>query len=65
MSLLTVRDLGKSFGGNRAENDWSNRNFFYLWPEKTVYPFVMHWLETGYRRKIDMRNQAGIGATWT
>ena len=24
----------------------------------------MHWLETGYRRKIDMRNQAGIGATW-
>lgn len=53
-----------TYSGNRAENDWSNRNFLYAFPEAKVYPFVMHWLETGYRRKIDMRNQAGVGGTW-
>lgn len=53
-----------TFNANRAENDWSNRNFLYAWPQQAIYPFAMHWLETGYRRKIDLRNQAGAGATW-
>lgn len=26
--------------------------------------FSMHWPETGYRRKIDLRHQAGAGAIW-
>lgn len=53
-----------TYAGKQAENDWSSRNFGYLWPESVVYPFVMHWLETAYRRRIDIRNQVGAGATW-
>lgn len=56
--------LWGTFGSFRTENDWSSRNHVYLFPEARIYPFAMHWLETSYRRRIDVRNQAGAGATW-
>lgn len=56
--------LWGTFGAFRTENDWSSRNHFYLFPEARLYPFAMHWLETSYRRRINLRNQVGAGATW-
>lgn len=52
-----------TFGPFLTEDDWSSRNFAYGWPHARIYPFAMHWLETGLRRKITMRNQLGAGGT--
>ncbi|MFZ5628965.1 MAG: DUF481 domain-containing protein [Spirochaetota bacterium] len=52
-----------TFGPLQTEDDWSSRNFAYSWPHARVYPFAMHWLETGLRRRINLRNQLGAGAT--
>ncbi|GAB4432987.1 MAG: hypothetical protein OHK0011_15940 [Turneriella sp.] len=52
-----------TFGPLQTEDDWSSRNFVYAWPHARVYPFAMHWLETGLRRRIALRNQAGAGGT--
>lgn len=55
--------LHGSFGGFRTERDFVSRNFLYLRPKARIYPYLMGWLETNLRRKIDFRYQLGPGAT--
>ncbi len=56
--------LHGSFGSFRTERDFFSRNFLYLHPKAKFYPYLMGWLETNLRRKIDFRYQLGPGATW-
>ncbi len=48
-----------------SENDIVIYNFFYYKPVKKVYSFLMTIVETNYRRKIQLRYQAGPGISWT
>lgn len=52
-----------TFGPVKTENDWLSRNFVYLTPERTVYPYVMLWFQTHARQQLDFRYQAGVGFT--
>lgn len=54
----------QEFYTRKADNDFSGRNFFYLWQRHQVYPFAMVFISTNYRRKIDFRYFTGAGATW-
>ncbi|MBV6443290.1 MAG: DUF481 domain-containing protein [Haliscomenobacteraceae bacterium CHB4] len=54
----------QEFFERKADNDFYSRNFFYLWQHRRVYPFAMTFVSTNFRRKIDFRYFAGIGATW-
>lgn len=53
-----------SIANQWTENDLVSRNFVYLWPRATYYPYLMVWLETNLRRRIQGRIQVGPGLTW-
>ena len=53
-----------TFGPFQTENDLLVRSFGYWQPRKRVYPYVMVWAETVFRRRIDFRYVAGPGITW-
>lgn len=53
-----------SFGNQLTENDWIARNFLYLWPQETWYPYLMTWFESNLRRQIPARLQIGPGLSW-
>lgn len=53
-----------TFANQWTENDLVSRNFVYLWPRATYYPYFMAWLETNLRRRIQGRIQLGPGMTW-
>jgi hypothetical protein len=53
-----------TFGKFRTENDLISKNFFYLFPRKAVYPYLMGWMETNLRRSIGFRYQVGPGVSW-
>lgn len=55
--------LYQEFSGYKADNDWNSRNYLYFQPGKRIYPFLMGYVQTNFRRKIDWRYFAGGGAT--
>lgn len=55
--------LYQSFSGVKADNDLFSRNYLYYQPAKRVYPFGIAYISSGYRRKINSRYFAGLGAT--
>lgn len=54
----------QAFFGRKADNDFFSRNFIYLGQRKRVYPFVMAFVSSNFRRRIDFRQFAGIGASY-
>ncbi len=56
--------LYQEFSGFQADNDIHSRNYLYYQPAHKVYPFAMAYLQTNYRRQIDMRGFGGVGVTW-
>jgi hypothetical protein len=56
--------LYQEFGGRKADNDISSRNYLYFQPQKKLYPFAMVFVSTNYRRHISSRWFAGGGGTW-
>ncbi len=54
----------QEFFDRKADNDFSGRNFLYLWPRRRVYPFVLAFVSANYRRRIDSRYFTGPGLTW-
>ncbi len=54
-----------TFGAFQTENDLLSRNFFYLSPQKRVYPYLMGWAERNLRRDFALRYQLGPGVTYT
>ncbi len=55
--------LYQSFYKTEADNDVFSRNYLYFRPKKKVYPFVITYLSSNYRRKISNRYFAGAGTT--
>lgn len=55
--------LYQAFGGRPADNDLNSRHYLYYNPTKRIYPFVMVYLQTNYRRKLNYRLFGGTGLT--
>ena len=56
--------LYQAFYSTEADNDIFSRNYIYFKPQSKVYPFVIAYISTNYRRKINTRYFAGAGITW-
>jgi hypothetical protein len=56
--------LYQSFYSIEADNDIFSRNYIYYKPQRKVYPFVIVYLSTNYRRIINNRYFAGAGLTY-
>ena len=54
----------QAFGGDKADEDILSLNFLYFNPERKVYPLVLGFLSTNFRREIDVRYLVGAGATY-
>tara|TARA_R110002096_G_scaffold6222_13_gene28836 strand:- start:812 stop:1570 length:759 start_codon:yes stop_codon:yes gene_type:complete len=53
----------QEFGKVKADEDMLSLNFLYLNPERKIYPFVLAFVSTNFRREIDLRSLFGAGAT--
>lgn len=56
--------LYQEFGKIKADNDVFSRNWIYYQPQNKFYPYVVSYISSNYRRKIDTRYFAGAGITW-
>ncbi len=56
--------LYQEFSGRRADEDLNSRNYLYYRPQRRWYPFAMAFLQTNYRRKLDLRFFSGAGLSW-
>nr|WP_321236762.1 DUF481 domain-containing protein [uncultured Psychroserpens sp.] len=54
----------QAFGKEKADEDILSLNFLYLNPERKIYPFVLGFVSTNFRREIDLRYLLGAGATF-
>jgi hypothetical protein len=54
----------QEFGKEKADEDILSLNFLYFNPEKKIYPFVLAFVSTNYRREIDIRSLYGAGMTY-
>jgi len=54
----------QEFGGDKADEDILSLNFLYLNPEKRLYPQILGFFSTNFRRKIDHRYLYGAGVTY-
>ena len=57
-------NLYQEFGHKKADHDLYSRSFLYYRPSTTLYPFTMLFAQSNFRRKIDYRWFAGVGATY-
>ena len=53
----------QEFGKEKADEDILSLNFLYLNPKRKIYPFVLGFVSTNFRREIDLRSLFGAGAT--
>ncbi|OJJ15194.1 hypothetical protein BKI52_39715 [marine bacterium AO1-C] len=56
--------LYQEFFKRKADEDFFSRNFIYYRPSQKVYPFLLGFLNTNFRRKVDLRYFLGGGVTW-
>lgn len=54
----------QAFGGNKADEDFLSLNFLYLNPDKKLYPLLLGFMSTNFRREIDARYLFGAGITY-
>jgi hypothetical protein len=54
----------QAFDKKKADEDILSLNFLYLNPERKIYPFVLGFISTNFRREIDLRYLLGAGATF-
>jgi len=54
----------QEFGKTKADEDILSLNFLYLNPDRKIYPFVLGFISTNFRREIDLRSLFGAGATF-
>lgn len=48
----------------RVDEDFFSRNYLYYKPMNKIYGFVIGFVSTNFRRKIDVRYSGGAGFTW-
>ena len=53
----------QEFGKVKADADFLSLNFLYFNPEKTIYPQLLGFLSTNFRREINARSLLGGGVT--
>ncbi len=56
--------LYQEFGKQKADEDILSLNFLYINPERKVYPFVLGFVSSNFRREIDLRYLLGAGVTF-
>ena len=54
----------QEFGKEKADEDILSLNFLYFNPERKIYPFVLGFISTNFRREIDVRSLFGVGVTY-
>lgn len=54
----------QEFGKKKADEDILSLNFLYINPEKKLYPLVLGFMSTNFRREIDARYIVGAGITY-
>lgn len=54
----------QEFGKEKADEDVLSLNFLYLNPDRNIYPFVLGFVSTNFRREIDLRYLVGAGTTF-
>ncbi|MFC4632291.1 DUF481 domain-containing protein [Dokdonia ponticola] len=54
----------QEFGKEKADEDILSLNFLYLNPDRKIYPFVLGFISTNFRREIDIRTLVGGGVTF-
>lgn len=54
----------QAFDKSKADEDMLSLNFLYLNPDRKVYPFVLGFVSTNFRREIDLRSLVGAGLTF-
>lgn len=54
----------QEFGKEKADEDILSLNFLYLNPHKKLYPLVLGFVSTNFRREIDVRYLFGAGFTY-
>ncbi|MBX2845700.1 MAG: DUF481 domain-containing protein, partial [Saprospiraceae bacterium] len=54
----------QEFGKEKADEDILSLNFVYFDPDQRIYPLVLSFISTNFRREIDLRYLLGAGATF-
>jgi hypothetical protein len=54
----------QEFGKEKADEDILSLNFLYLNPDRKIYPLLLGFVSTNFRRKIDLRYLVGAGVTF-
>lgn len=54
----------QAFNKVKADEDILSLNFLYLNPDRKIYPFVLGFVSTNFRREIDLRYLTGAGVTF-
>lgn len=54
----------QEFGKEKADEDILSLNFIYFNPERKIYPLLLGFVSTNFRRKIDLRYLLGAGVTF-
>lgn len=54
----------QEFGKVKADEDILSLNFLYFNPQKRIYPLLLGFASTNFRRKIDLRYLLGAGVTF-
>ncbi|MEL7144754.1 MAG: DUF481 domain-containing protein [Bacteroidota bacterium] len=54
----------QEFGRTKADADFLSLNFLYFNPQKKVYPQVLGFVSTNFRREISLRSLIGAGVTF-
>ena len=54
----------QEFGKEKADEDILSLNFLYFDPEREIYPLLLGFVSTNFRREIDLRSLIGAGVTY-
>ncbi|MCB9290482.1 MAG: DUF481 domain-containing protein [Lewinellaceae bacterium] len=54
----------QEFGKQKADEDILSLNFLYFNPERKIYPLLLGFVSTNYRRRINVRSLLGGGVTF-
>ncbi|MEM7552118.1 MAG: DUF481 domain-containing protein [Bacteroidota bacterium] len=54
----------QEFGREKADEDILSLNFLYLNPDRKIYPLLLGFVSTNFRREIDLRYLFGLGVTF-
>ncbi|MBT8209779.1 MAG: DUF481 domain-containing protein [Eudoraea sp.] len=54
----------QEFGKEKADEDILSLNFLYFNPERKIYPLLLGFVSTNFRREIDARYIAGAGVSF-